>query len=44
MCVCLCEFVFHVDAGAPRGQKGVLDPLELESQVPVSCMYMDVGA
>ena len=36
MCVCLGEFVFHVHAGAHRGQKGASDCLEQELQMVVT--------
>lgn len=40
--MCLYEFIYHVHAGATRGQKRATDPLELELQVALGC-HMDAG-
>lgn len=42
MCAPECVYVHHTYTGAYGGEKKVLDPLRLKSQMVVSC-YVDPG-
>lgn len=43
MSVSLCDFVYHMGAGPYRGQKGALNPLELELEIAV-CLHVGAGS
>ena len=43
MCVFLCEFVYHMCAGALGGQKRASELLEVELIMVVSCLMWVLG-